>query len=156
MHSLKLTSSALFSWTEVLKFIPMSDFFLDKVVITDRVLEIINPSCTQSDRQVALFRWWKNIRKSGGLRLSDHGNQAFLSADISYHDVLLHKASSLASNSLLRMEKFLLCPYYLIYTKTSGIVRLYDERVAVMIELHGSFEQYLQSLEVSRHQLNQM
>ena len=128
----------------------MSDFLLDKVSITNRILQIINPSCTESDQSVALFRWWKNIRKGGGLRLTDEGNIAFMLADLQYHDVSID-STMFFGDALLQMEKYLLCPYHL--TDKNRTIRLYDQRIAVMIELHGNFVKYLKSLEVSRQQL---
>ena len=128
----------------------MSDFFLDKELITNRILKIINPSFTDSDQAVALFRWWKNIRKGGGLRLTDEGDSAFILADLQYHEVSID-STMFFGYALLQMEKYLLCPYYLTYKNRT--IRLYDQRIAIMIELHGNFVKYLNSLEVSRQQL---
>jgi len=76
--------------------------------------------------------WWQNIRSAdGGLRLTDQGfNMITEELDLSVYDVPFPKDFELTTQTVIFLDKFIDCPYYL--TRNSIIVT--NEKKA--LELH--------------------
>jgi len=100
----------------------------------------------------ALKTWWMNIRKDGGFRLTDPGDIAFRSADFEFFDfdfMLKNSNVTLSWNQyILELNKKLPCPYYINVKSTEAkkmpFIRIYDSRVAMLINLYGSVDRYIQ------------
>lgn len=131
----------------------MTKFVVDKATITQKVLSIIRDGYyTQSDFELALFRWWSNIRADGGLKLTDSGNTAFKDADLDHFD---YPFKMCTGTLLLKFDRYMPCPYYLSTGGTNkSYARIYDSRVAMLIGLHGTVIDYLDSLDVKRADLS--
>jgi hypothetical protein len=129
----------------------MTDFVLDKEIITRKILGIIKPEYGTKDLKIALSTWWKNIRSDGGLGLTDVGIKAFDYADINYNEF---ECSELyQSYTKLKLDRYLLCPYAEIYKKGTLYLRIYDDRISILINLHGNVAKYIDSLSVKRKDL---
>lgn len=97
-----------------------------------------------------LFDWWFTGRQDG-LRLTDAGDLAFRLAQIEFYQVELGSLKQSGSwySFLLDLSKKIKCPYYLGFNKVEAknkpYIRLYDSKIAMMINLYGSLEEYLSS-----------
>lgn len=100
----------------------------------------------------ALKTWWMNIRKDGGLRLTDQGDVALRKVDFEYFDfdfTLTNSNVALSWNQfVLELNKKMPCPYYINVTPREGkkmpFIRVFDSRVAMLINLYGSVDRYIE------------
>lgn len=131
----------------------MTNFVVDKAAITKKVLSILRDGdYTQSDVELALFKWWSNIRNNGGLKLTDHGNLAFKEADLDHFD---YHFVGWSGSLLLKFDRYMPCPYHLhIGVTKKSYVRVYDSRIAMLIGLHGSIIDYVDSLDIKHSSLS--
>jgi hypothetical protein len=131
----------------------MTNFVVDKAAITKKVLSIIRDGqYTQSDVELALFKWWSNIRTNGGLKLTDQGHRAFNDADLEHFGYPFGKWST---SLLLKFDRYMPCPYYIGHiVPNKWHVQIYDSRVAMLIGLHGTIIDYVDSLDVKRVELS--
>jgi hypothetical protein len=111
---------------------------------------VINPDYDERALEHTLKTWWQNPRKIGGLMLSHVGNKAFEAADIQFQE---HVLSAIVMNkyNLIMMDRLMICPHYVDFTMMitkngKPTIRIYDERVSLMIDLHGGFVEYFASL----------
>lgn len=104
------------------------------------------------DLEKIIFKIWCTGRTGQGLRLTEEGKKAFTDADLTYYEYLLD-VKKLANNwkklntLSLQLDKKIKCPFYLgIKTagKRQGYIILYDSKVAMMINLYGSIEEFLE------------
>jgi hypothetical protein len=104
-----------------------------------------------------MFKWWVTGRTGTGLRLTDQGYMAFVRADIQEYNYVINpeafvkKLNNKASWDLtLKIGKAIKCPWFITMTdkktKVSSrflTVKIFDSKVAMMINLYGSLEDYL-------------
>jgi hypothetical protein len=121
-------------------------FVKDKLAITKIVVSILKEKQIEFPYEQAAKIWWKNPRKLGGLRLTDAGNQAFISAELESYSVdCSFKHIQTWSRAALTLDKKILCPYYLENPKKPTLV-IYDSRVLVLIHMYGGLEDYLNTI----------
>jgi hypothetical protein len=95
-----------------------------------------------------LPRWWYTGRNEG-LRLTDIGTLAFQAAQIEFYDIEFKQQGSSWYSFLVEVNNKINCPYYLgsgkkiNNEKKNAYIRLYDSKVAMLINLYGSLEEYL-------------
>lgn len=95
-----------------------------------------------------LPRWWFTGRHEG-LRLTDIGATAFQAAKIEFYDIEFKQQGSSWYSFLIEVNNKINCPYYLgsgkklKNDKKNAYIRLYDSKVAMLINLYGSLEDYL-------------
>jgi hypothetical protein len=124
----------------------MTQFVTDKFKITELVINELNSDFPPEDLERAVSRWWRNPRRDGGLRLTDLGAMKFDAATIEYSE-FPYIGNLYTSRYLLKLDRLLVSPYYLIYKGQNLTVRIYDDRIVTMIILYGSLEGYINSLE---------
>jgi hypothetical protein len=101
-----------------------------------------------------LTKWWASGRQDG-LRLTEWGDMNFRIAEIEFYqaDFKLREGTSHHAY-LLELNKKIKCPYYLGVNKESKskqtYIRFYDSKIAMMVELYGSLNAYLDSIKVKR------
>lgn len=127
----------------------MIKYVTDRSAITKKVLEVIYPEYTEADLIAARLRWWGNIRSSGGLGLSEAGHEAFQRANLEHYTFLVDISLPTIYVIAIRVDRALPSPHILRYIDRKRYITVYDSRVAMMIQLHGSFMSYLESLENS-------
>jgi hypothetical protein len=100
----------------------------------------INPFLNKNIEKL-IFDWWFTSNNSG-LRLTDLGHKAFTMSNIEYYhfDLKMNKPMNLG---LLALSKKLKCPYYISADRK---IKIYDDKIAVMINLYGGVFQYIDSL----------
>jgi hypothetical protein len=127
-----------------------------KVIITEAVQNQL-PAIANDKSSIAdsiLTKWWASGRQDG-LRLTEWGDMNFRLAEIEYYqaDFKLREGTSHHAY-LLELNKKIKCPYYLGVNKDSKskqtYIRFYDSKIAMMVELHGNLNDYLDSIKVRK------
>lgn len=121
----------------------MTNFVVNKNLITEKVLSILKPDFTPSELEKAKFKFWWHI--SGGLRLTSAGTEFFNKADIEYFEFKFNKTLMWQGHNLLKMDKHILAPYFL--SPKESLIRIYDGRIASLVSLYGDVIEYVNSLE---------
>lgn len=120
-------------------------------VITKAVVDQIEDNTWTFDE--AMDKWWMNIRREGGLRLSEMGDLSFRYAKIEFfiYDFSIGRDSSWQL-FILDMNNKIKCPYYIgvnkLEKKAQPYIRLYDSKIAMMINLYGNLNDYLKSVRI--------
>lgn len=99
------------------------------------------------------FRWFTTGRTGTGLRLTDEGYKCFTDADITFYEFPIDysfKGIFIKPDTFtMSLNKYIDCPYYLGSRKGKKspevYLRVYDSKIAMMINLYGSVEEYLNS-----------
>jgi hypothetical protein len=96
----------------------------------------------------AMKSWWQNIRSSGGLRLTENGDEQFRLANLQCYDYEYAFENYTSSIRLaLYLDSKMITPYFLHYKNSkSSYIRIYDGRIAVLVELYGSIYNYIDTL----------
>lgn len=123
-----------------------------KAKYTLQVLELLeknHPSqVPQFSTMDALVRhWFVTGPATAGLRLSPDGAVAFDLAGMERYTCYLGEILGNWYQFLINTGKNIKCPYYLsqaIMSRRPEIV-VYDSQIAMLIELHGSLKEYLES-----------
>ena len=122
-----------------------------KEKITAAVLSELPTSSTYKNISInhLLFRWWFTGRGGDTLRLTEEGKLAFTEANLEFFDfplVPLKKVTISSKEYTLKIGKKVNCPFYIglkTQAASSAYIRIYDSKVAMMIQLYGSFNDYL-------------
>lgn len=103
-----------------------------------------------------IFDWFVTGRAGQGLRLTDAGKVVFEYAKIAHYDFDFtpSKATNNASGwgkFTLILDKKVKCPYYigvklLENGKKQPYIRLYDNKIAMMMTLYGDLQSYIESV----------
>ena len=127
-----------------------------KQIITEAVLaELPNNHSVDSSADSLMMRIWVSGRQDG-LRLTEYGDFLFRMAEIEYYqcDFKLREGTS-EHAYVMEINKKIKCPFFLGVNKIEGkkkqpYMRLYDSKIAMMIELYGDIITYLDSIKVKR------
>lgn len=106
-----------------------------KQLITQSILDIIDPTADENALKKALNSWWANTRKkkSGGLKLTEAGFQAMCQAEIKHYRIRFEHGANMPMNNklLIWLDHFIDCPFYL----TKKEIYVFNERMAVQLVL---------------------
>ena len=121
-----------------------------KEQITKTVLEQLDDNNTTFD--YAMKHWWQNPRRDSSLRLTSVGDLSFRFAKIEYYDHEISTKQQSFYNFIMELSKKIKCPYYVdVKTGDKGhkpFIRLYDDRISMMLNLYGDLDSYLKSIKV--------
>jgi hypothetical protein len=119
-----------------------------KRIISEVVLEKL-PNTGQTIDNVT-FQWWMSGRQDG-LRLTELGDKSFRAANIESfsHPLEVINASSWYS-FLLDLSKKMKCPYYIGTKDGENFIRLFDSKIAMLVTLYGTFQEYLDSVKIRK------
>lgn len=125
----------------------MSRLKSKKEIITEKVLNCISDESINRER--ALFLWWFTGRQPG-LRLTETGLKAFTLADFEFWDIEFEQDGQSYHSFIVELNRKIDCPYYLGVNKESKhkpifYIRLWDSKIAMLIQIYGSLQNYLQS-----------
>lgn len=127
-----------------------------KETITEAVLAEINTPQIYHEipLEQVVFKWWFSGRQEG-LRLTDEGMIAFQDANIEFYDHDFKQEGKSYYAFLAELSRKLKCPYYLGIKKLddgrkSAYIRLYDSKIAMMVKLYGTIQEYLESVKERR------
>jgi hypothetical protein len=101
----------------------------------------------------ALKKWWMVPRSDRGLRLTEAGDLAFRYAKIEFFNFDFTIAETINWHSfILELNKKIRCPYYIAVNRVEDskkpYIRLYDSKIALLINLYGNINEYLESIKV--------
>jgi hypothetical protein len=127
-----------------------------KQIITEAVLaELPSNHGVDSSADSLMMRIWVSGRQDG-LRLTEYGDFLFRMAEIEYYqcDFKLREGTS-EHAYVMEINKKIKCPFFLGVNKIEGkkkqpYIRLYDSKIAMMIELYGNIVSYLDSVKVRK------
>ena len=106
----------------------------------------------------AMKTFWLDFRNEGGLRLTDIGDSFFKRADIESFEFpfrlqKVHDKEPIYSyqNLMLDLSLKVPCPYYIGRHKPNEpYIKIYDSKIAVMINLYGDIYEYLRNTQIKR------
>jgi hypothetical protein len=90
--------------------------------------------------------WWYNIRKEGGLRLTDIGYFVLKNMlDIESYDMEID-LEKFDRQMLLQLDRKLQMPYYIVVKKKMPIkIVMFGSREAMLARLYGSLDKFLEN-----------
>jgi hypothetical protein len=134
----------------------MSERKSHKLIITEAVLaELPNNQQVDSTADGLMMRIWMSGRQDG-LRLTEYGDFIFRMAEIEYYQSVFKLREGTSEHAyVMEINKKIKCPFYLGVNKIEGkkkqpYIRLYDSKIAMMIELYGDIVSYLDSIKVRK------
>ena len=134
----------------------MSERKSHKLIITEAVLaELPNNQQVDSTADGLMMRIWMSGRQDG-LRLTEYGDFIFRMAEIEYYQSVFKLREGTSEHAyVMEINKKIKCPFYLGVNKIEGkkkqpYIRLYDSKIAMMIELYGNIVSYLDSVKVRK------
>ena len=127
-----------------------------KLIITEAVLsELPHNHTVDSTADGLMMRIWMSGRQDG-LRLTEYGDFIFRTAEIEYYQSNFKLREGTSEHAyVMEINKKIKCPFYLGVNKIEGkkkqpYIRLYDSKIAMMIELYGDIVSYLDSIKVRK------
>lgn len=126
---------------------------ITEVVIAELPPNLLSTVYTSGDD--IILKWWMT-GKLAGMRLTEIGNTAFKLAQMEYYDLdfTLGKSGLSWYKILMELNHKISCPYYLGVRKQPNdkrpYIRLYDSRVAMMVNLYGNIQDYLESINLQK------
>ena len=130
----------------------MSDRRKVKYTITRAVMDQL-PS-NNIPIETVISDWW--FTKSGdSLRLTPQGDLMFRQAEIEYFDLPVKIKLNFWYKFLTECNKKIKCPYYFGVNKNElkekeAYIRLYDSKIAMMVQLYGDIHSYLESVKARK------
>jgi hypothetical protein len=112
---------------------------LHKEELTSRLVELL-PNDNQITVDQALKTWYMNLRKTGGLRLTEQGYQALKMLDIESWPVSI-ELSQIDKRGLLSLDQKITFPYY-IDTRKKQVI-MFSSREAMLATLYNDLKQFL-------------
>jgi hypothetical protein len=123
-----------------------------KEQITKTVLEQLDDSTLTFE--YAMKSWWQNPRRDGSMRLTQIGDLQFRHAKLEYHDHDISTKEKSFYKFVMDLSKKIKCPYYVdVQPGDKGhkpYLRLYDDRISMMLNLYGDLDSYLKSVRIGR------
>ena len=115
----------------------------DKLKLTQALVANL-PAEFAEPVEVARRTWWANIRKSGGMRLSEHGFYVFSRVlDLAHYELEI-KPTPGNRRIVLTLDRKLQNPYYIrIDKRIPASVYMFGSREAVVAQLYGDLEKFL-------------
>lgn len=104
-----------------------------------------------------IFEWFVTGRAGSGLRLTDAGKVAFEYAKIAHYEFdfsppgMRTRDINAWHKYALVLDKKIKCPYYIgtrqvEKTRKQPYIRLYDNKIAMMMTLYGDLQSYIDSI----------
>jgi hypothetical protein len=119
-----------------------------KELITQTVLEQLADDMVTFE--YAMKNWWQNPRRDGPLRLTQIGDLNFRHAKLEFHDHPISTKNKSYYQFIMELSKKIKCPYYIdVEPSEKGnkpYIRLYDDRISMMLTLYGDLDTYLNSV----------
>jgi hypothetical protein len=94
-------------------------------------------------------RYWYTGRSTKNLRLTEEGKNAFDMLDLEFFEFHLNTTTEKFPYHMVDIGKKLRTPFYIGFRNRfykSAYIRIYDSKIAMLINLYGSFAEYLDSI----------
>ena len=117
----------------------------DKLKLTQALVANLPAEFTEPV-EVAVKTWWANIRKTGGLRLTEHGFYVFSRVlDLAHYELEINPTPG-NRRIVLTLDRKLQSPYYIRIDKRIPTgVYMFGGREAVIAQLYGDLEKFLRN-----------
>ena len=117
----------------------------DKLQLTQALVANLPEEFAES-AEVAARTWWANIRKTGGLRLTDHGFYVFSRVlELAHYDLDIRPILG-NRRIILALDRKLQSPYYIKIEKRIPVeICMFGSREAVVAQLYGNVEKFLRN-----------
>ena len=116
----------------------------DKTKLTQELVALL-PKEDQVNWKFAVSAWWYNIRRTGGMRLTSVGYQAFTEIlEIEHYSYAIDDPLVFNQQLVLQLDRKMQMPYYIDTVK--GIPKrivFFGSQEAVMVNLYGNLQQFL-------------
>ena len=115
----------------------------DKKKLTDTLVQQLNPELGITVEH-AYNTWWHNLRKGGGMRLTNAGAEIFLKQLKLEHYKFKLDPFELNSKLVIAMDRRLQQPYYIVTKKMMPIELIFfGSKEAMMANLYGDLKKFL-------------
>jgi len=126
----------------------MNDF--DKIKITDIIYQKIQDKLEPNIHPNKLYKkYWFTGRSTKNMRLTEEGKNAFDLLELEFFEFHLNTTTERFNYHVVNIGKKLKTPFYIGFRNRyykSAYIRIYDSKVAMLINLYGSFDEYLNSI----------
>lgn len=116
----------------------------DKQLLTQTLVNLL-PEQQRISVESALPIWWYNLRKTGGLRLTATGYQAFVEElELENYEYSIDNPQLFNQHTILDLDRKMQMPYYIHVVK--GVPKkivFFSSREAVTINLYANLQQFL-------------
>lgn len=103
-----------------------------------------------SEIEKIIFSIWCTGRTGSGLRLTEQGYNAFTDANLAFYEYTFDvkkivKDKKNFTRLSITLDKKIKCPFYagIKIENKQPYIRIYDSKIAMMINLYGSIEEYI-------------
>lgn len=108
--------------------------------ITETILSLLDHVM---DVDTAMRTWYQNIRRQGGMRLTESGRTALMAANLQNWSLEI-EPRTITKSMLIEMDRKIPWPYY-IDTRRKKLI-LFSSRDAMMMSIYGDLEKWIKSL----------
>lgn len=119
-----------------------------KEQITQSVVDQLDDNLVTFEH--AMKSWWQNPMRDRAMRLTQIGDLNFRLAGLEYHDHVMNTKEKSYYQFMMELSKKIKCPYYIDVTPGDKghkpYIRLYDDRISMMLNLYGDLDSYLKSV----------
>jgi hypothetical protein len=120
----------------------------DKRQLTEELIALL-PVQDRVETKSAMVSWWFNIRRNGGMRLTAMGYQTFANElELEHYSYAIDNPLLFDKHTILKLDRKMQMPYYIRAVKgiTKEII-FFGSREAVMVNLYGNLQQFLDNYE---------
>ncbi len=126
---------------------------MSNVSVKQRITQAVLDQLVQTNDPLdkIINEWWVT-KSSDGLRLSAIGDLQFRQAEIEFFDLPLEAVTQANWHKfIMDCSKKIKCPYFIGVKKnppkkSQSYIRLYDSKIAMMVQLYGDLPSYLDSI----------
>jgi len=94
-------------------------------------------------------RYWVTGRSTKNLRLTEEGKKAFDSLDLEFFEFDIDTKTERYNYDVMNIGKKLKTPFWVGFRTRfykSAYIRIYDSKIAMLINLYGNLQEYLESV----------
>lgn len=123
---------------------------LDKIKITDIIYNQLKDKLEPDVTVNKLYkRFWFTGRSTKNMRLTDEGKNAFEMLDVEFFEFHLNTDTDRFNYYVINIGKKLKTPFWIGFRNRfykSAYIRIYDSKIAMLVNLYGSLDEYLNSV----------
>jgi hypothetical protein len=116
----------------------------DKRKLTEELIALL-PDEQRVSVESAIPRWWVNLRRNGGMRLTSTGYHALAEdLELEHYSYSINDPHGFNKQLILKLDRKMQMPYYIHAVK--GIPKkiiFFGGKDAVMVNLYGNLPQFL-------------